>query len=1079
MDYSAKSAVLSGTATPGATVTIGSQSVTVASDGTWSMTVSGLANGTNTLTAIQKINNVEHDRKDVTVNLVEGGTLVGVDQGPIELARGTTTDVPMVVQNNEARENVDGTVTLTAPEGATFDAQSTVQGAYRAVGAEEWSASTTIPLTDGRLSDAGKTITFDADWAGTRPAGQQYRFMMKVNVPEATRGGTDKMGFVFNGTSSVGTFRAAAATSTHIEVTEQPLTAKVDSVNQAGKSAVISGTATPGAFVYIPGTGVPVRVAADGSWTMTVTGLKDGDNSLRVVQMIDNKDIDDKILEVTINASAIVGQDGPAVTLERDATTKVQAQFQTQGDVSRPDAKVTFTAPEGTVFAEGQDTIQGSYQKPGEGWTNRSLTLTNGDLSMDGKTYTYTFKPTTSTWTLPDASLLRWGIDIETPADAPEATSAMTTKLVGTAVEGSFDTTSTTKTTIGEAANPVAPIVVETPANGSNVTDKRPVFSGTGDEGATIEIKGATGRVVATTTVKDGKWSVPAGFDLVDGSYMLTAVQTPLKGESTSAPINFVVKAMVPVTLTAPAIDSDVSTPNPVFEGRGTVGATVVVRGTYGTVLASTTVKADGTWSVPSAVALAIGSYAGTASQTVTGTTTTAPFKFTVGQNIAPVTLETPAVGAEVTDTNPVFTGTGQAGATIEVKGTYGTTLATTTVKADGTWSVPSAVALANGEYAGKAWQTVNGKTTSAAFRFTVVQNIAPVALETPAIGAEVTDTNPVFTGTGQAGAAIEVKGTYGTTLATTTVKADGTWSVPSAVALANGEYAGKAWQTVNGKTTSAAFRFTVVQNIAPVALETPAIGAEVTDTNPVFTGTGQAGAAIEVKGTYGTTLATTTVKADGTWEAPSTVTLARGSYAGKAWQTVNGKTTSAEFRFTIVAPMIPVSLTAPGQDAVVTTPNPVFSGTGTPNADITVTGASGTQLASGKVRSDGRFDVTSTIALGAGSYSGTVRQVADGKVTTAPFQFRIEFTAVTLESPAIGASLTNGTPVFSGKGTPKAPLVIKGSGGTTLAEGSVKDDGTWTLTSTVTLAPGSYSGTVLQSLPGADTTARFSFTVS
>lgn len=41
VDYSAKSAVLSGTATPGATVTIGSQSVTVASDGTWSMTVSG------------------------------------------------------------------------------------------------------------------------------------------------------------------------------------------------------------------------------------------------------------------------------------------------------------------------------------------------------------------------------------------------------------------------------------------------------------------------------------------------------------------------------------------------------------------------------------------------------------------------------------------------------------------------------------------------------------------------------------------------------------------------------------------------------------------------------------------------------------------------------------------------------------------------------------------------------------------------------------------------------------------------------------------------------------------------------
>ncbi|NQX22387.1 Ig-like domain-containing protein, partial [Curtobacterium sp. VKM Ac-2852] len=300
-----------------------------------------------------------------------------------------------------------------------------------------------------------------------------------------------------------------------------------------------------------------------------------------------------------------------------------------------------------------------------------------------------------------------------------------------------------------------------------------------------------------------------------------------------------------------------------------------------------------------------------------------------------------------------------------------------------------------------------------------------------------------------------------------------------SDVTLALGSYAGKAWQTVNGKTTTADFRFTVVQAIAPVTLAAPAIGAEVTNTKPVFTGEGQPGATVEVKGTYGTLLATATVKDDGTWEATSDVTLALGSYAGKAWQTVNGKTTSADFRFTVAAPMIPVSLTAPAQNAVVVTPNPVFTGKGTPDADITVTGASGSQLASGKVRSNGEFDVTSTIALGAGSYSGTVRQVADGKVTTAPFQFRVEFTAVTLESPEIGATLTGGTPVFSGEGTPKAPLVIKGSGGTSLATGTVKDDGTWTLTSTVTLPAGRYTGTVLQSLPGSDTTAQFSFTVS
>ncbi|MCS5466191.1 Ig-like domain-containing protein [Curtobacterium flaccumfaciens pv. betae] len=768
---------------------------------------------------------------------------------------------------------------------------------------------------------------------------------------------------------------------------QQSLVANVSSVDHAAKSAVVSGTATPGGKVTIGSQTVDVN--ASGAWSMTVTDLAEGANTLIAIQTVNNVEIDRKNVVVTINNAAIIGQDGAAVALERGETTSVESLFKTDGSVSRPQGKVEFTAPEGTTFPAGQDTIEGAYKLPGQEWAPRSMTLTNGVRSADGTTYTFDFTTTAVGWNLTDGSLMRWNIDVNTPEDADAGTFPMRTVLSGTAVEGAFNTTSTTQATIDEAVNPVAPIAVETPASGSTVTDKRPVFSGTGDEGATIVITGATGRVVATTTVKDGKWSVPASFDLNDSSYALTATQTPLEGEKTNAPINFVVKAMVPVTLTAPAIGSDVSTPNPVFQGRGTPGATVVVKGTYGSVLATTEVKADGTWTVPSAIALATGSYAGTATQTVDGKTTTAPFRFTVGQNLAPVTLETPAIGAEVTDTNPVFTGEGQPGATIEVKGTYGTLLATAVVKDDGTWEAPSDVTLANGTYAGKAWQTVNDKTTSADFRFTVVQAIAPVTLETPAIGAEVTDTNPVFTGEGQPGATIEVKGTYGTLLATAVVKDDGTW------------------------------------------------------------------------------------------EAPSDVALARGSYAGKAWQTVNDKTTSADFRFTIVAPMIPVSLTAPAQDAVVSTPNPVFSGKGTPDADITVTGASGTQLAAGKVRSNGEFELTSTIALGAGSYSGTVRQVADGKVTTAPFQFRIQFTAVTLESPEIGGTVASGTPVFSGAGTPNAPLVIKGSGGTTLATGSVKNDSTWTLTSTVTLAPGSYSGTVLQSLPGADTTAPFSFTVS
>jgi hypothetical protein len=681
------------------------------------------------------------------------------------------------------------------------------------------------------------------------------------------------------------------------EGAKQDLSAKVESIDHAAGTATLVGKATPAATIVVGDQSV--EVDENGDWELVVSDLVEGVNDLTVEQKIGENVIDSQDLEVTINTTAVIGQDGTAATLERGTTTKVQAQFKTQGDVSRPDAKVVFTAPEGTTFAEGQDTIQGSYQKPGEGWTNRSVTLTDGELSMNGKTYTYTFKPTTSTWTLPDASLLRWSIDVETPADAAEGSSSMSTNLVGTAVEGSFNATSTTTTTIETAEPAPADLVVTTPANGSTVDTKRPVFSGTGDEGATIQIKGSTGRIVATTVVTNGTWSVPAGFDLVDGSYALTATQTPLSGETSTASIDFTVAAMVPVTLTAPAIGATIETPKPVFAGRGTPGATV------------------------------------------------------------------------------------------------------------------------------------------------------------------------------------QVKGTYGTLLATATVKQNGSWEATSDIALAAGSYAGKAWQTVNGKTTTADFAFTIKQSITPVTLTTPAIGAEIEDTKPMFAGKGQPGATVQVKGTYGTLLATAVVNDEGDWEATSDVTLARGSYAGKAWQTVNGKTTTADFGFSIVARKVPVALTAPAQGAQINTPNPVFTGTGTPDADITITGAFGSRLASGKVRNDGGFDLTSTVALGAGSYSGTVRQDAGGKITTAPFQFRIVFTPVTLESPAIGAVLTDGTPVFSGEGTPKAPLTIKGSGGSTLATGTVKDDGSWSLTSSKTLAAGHYTGTVLQTLPGSETTAPFSFSVN
>ncbi|WP_139195838.1 Ig-like domain-containing protein [Curtobacterium sp. MCBA15_009] len=709
----ARTAVIGGTATPNGTVTIGSKTVNVSNGGTWSMTVDGLSVGTQTLTAKQRFNNADVDEKPVTVTIVEGGTVVGVNQGPVELTRGASTEVPFLVQNNETRTNMKGSVTLTAPAGTTFaDGQATVAASYRSGTSGDFRPYTRLDLKNGVRSDGNTKITFDLDTAGgNMVAGEQYQYMLNVTTPADAAAGSGQMGFTYAGDSSKGDYRAEGKTTTNLEVAQRELTAAVDSIDHAAGSAVLKGTATPGATIVIGEQSATAN--EDGDWSLEVTGLESGPNSLLVEQKIGNDTVDSKPVTVTINDAAIIGQDGPAATLERGERTKVQAQFETKGDVSRPDAQVTFTAPEGTTFAEGQNTIEGSYKKPGEDWANRSATLTGGEQSMDGKTYTYTFKPTSSTWTLPDASLLRWDIDVVTPVDAAEGTSSMTTKLEGTAVQGSFNASSSTRTTIESAEAPApAPLVVTTPANDSVVDVKRPMFSGTGDEGATIEVRGKSGRLVATTTVQDGAWSVPASFDLNDNAYALDVFQKPLQGKESQTEVRFTI-ATNPLTtqLTADGrFLADVTKLAEIF-GNATTGATVTVKDSLGNPVGEAE-AVDGKYVIPVPPSLAhFGVNEFTVTQTKNDVTSDEEDVSLDYGTPAPIQIASPQNGDTVAKEGLTFTGTGDDGARIDVRGNV-RAIATGTVT-DGTWTAPVTLDLQNDVYDLRAIQTTKGGLTT------------------------------------------------------------------------------------------------------------------------------------------------------------------------------------------------------------------------------------------------------------------------------------------------------------------------------------------------------------------------------
>ncbi|WIE79530.1 hypothetical protein [Curtobacterium sp. MCSS17_016] len=538
----AASAVVSGTASPGAKVSIGSQEVEAdKTSGAWSMTVQGLQSGKNDLVVIQKLNGSEVDRKTVSATIVEGGGLFAVDQGPIELERGTTTKVPFVVENRVSRTDTKGTVVLNAPDGTTFSEQDAVQGSWRRVGNTAWNASTSIPLSNGRLSNDNTTLTFDADWASERPADQQYRFMVDVAADADTPEAPSAMEFDFSGTSSTNDFRAQGSTSTTVGTSVVDLTAEVESVDNEGRSAVVTGTATPGADISIGDEST--KADATGAWSITVGDLEVGDNDLVVIQKVNGREVDRKTVTATVEGRtelAPITLSGPAsVTPGRSNT-------------------FTGTAEPGATFrvlnVSGTQIVPGTFQVGADGRWTFDRVVSNG------------------------ATNFRFVIE--------------QTKNGQTVRSDLF--------TINAAA--LAPVTVTMP---ERVTPGRSnTFTGTAEPGATFRVLNVSGTQIVPGTFQvgaDGRWT----FDRVvsNGATNFRFVIEQTKNGQTEKSSLFTIEAagFAPVTVTNRSVTPGVVN---TFTGTGEPGASYRVLNITGTQIVPGTFQVDarGNWTFDRAV---------------------------------------------------------------------------------------------------------------------------------------------------------------------------------------------------------------------------------------------------------------------------------------------------------------------------------------------------------------------------------------------------------------------------------------------------------------------------------------------
>ncbi|HED6246585.1 TPA: Ig-like domain-containing protein, partial [Enterobacter cloacae] len=352
-----------------------------------------------------------------------------------------------------------------------------------------------------------------------------------------------------------------------------------------------------------------------------------------------------------------------------------------------------------------------------------------------------------------------------------------------------------------------------------------------------------------------------------------------------------------------------------------------------------------------------------------------------------------------ITDDNtPTFSGTGQPGATIQIKDSSGNTLASAMVSKDGTWTVKLPTQT-DGEHTWSVVQIDGSKTSSAgSITVTVDTAVASVTLATTA-GDNVINASEQSAGFTLSGASKNLaQGTELTVMLngksyTAEVGANGAWSVkvPAADAQALGDgtwtvnVSGKdaAGNTVNGSQTIG------VDTAAPtITVDTVAqdniINAAEHHQPLTLSGktTAEAGQIVTV--TVNGKNHTATVGSDGTWSvtlpASEVQSLANGEHTltvNVSDKAGNGSSTQAHFTVDTVAPVVTINTVA-GDDILNTSEQgqaQMISGqaTGAAAGDV-VTVTVGGQSFTGVVQANGSWSVgvpASVIgALGEGNHS-------------------------------------------------------------------------------------------------------------
>ncbi|GAA3263739.1 hypothetical protein GCM10020258_29450 [Sphingomonas yabuuchiae] len=513
-----------------------------------------------------------------------------------------------------------------------------------------------------------------------------------------------------------------------------------------------------------------------------------------------------------------------------------------------------------------------------------------------------------------------------------------------------------------------------------------------------------------------------------DSSYTLTLTPPQTSGQTLSAvQTDPAGNPSQPATVAAPDLTAP---PAPIatiaadgtsVTGTGEPFATVRVRAADGSVIATVTVGADGSFTTPLSPPQANGE-ALSLDQTDRGGNLSPTTPLTAPDITAPTGLT-----ATISGDGAIVTGSGEAGATVTIRDANGAVLGTATVAANGIYNATLTTPQTNGE-------TLQVTQADAAGNISAPASVlAPDTTPPLAPTGSVVDAGATLSGTGEPGATVTIRATDGTLLGSGQVAPDGSFAVTLNPAQANGQ----ALQLI--QTDAAGNASPVVAVTAPDITAPTGLTATISGDGSFVTGVGEVGATVTVRDPDGTVIGTAVVGTNGSYAVP----LTPAQIDGETLQV-----TQADAAGNVSLPLAPVApdLTTPlAPVGTISADGTLVTGTGEAGATVTVRDAAGQPLGTATVAADGSFSVPLASAQLNGQILSVVQADAAGNVSPP-----LALTALDTTAPiGLTASVDATGIIVSGQAEAGATITVRAPDGTIIGTGTAGAGGAYALTLT------------------------------